>query len=192
LANVRAPLSRVTTKWFRKDCLQPFVKTSIVSAFIVYEQPMVGLRTFLLLIIVIRHYPIPRVPHDRKLIVTCENVWIQLLRVTGNVLVILPGRPEESLHAFATRFRDMDKDATILVVDHRLMFFAVNYLTVHCNRRSLGIAQFHASIRVIANRRGRDPHRTFERPLHRLKKNDCAGLPRPAPAMGGKRQSEIR
>jgi hypothetical protein len=54
LANVRARLSRVTAKWIWKDRFQPFVKTSIVSPFIVYEQPMVGLRAFLLLIIVIR------------------------------------------------------------------------------------------------------------------------------------------
>src|SRR5215469_11630437 len=87
-----------------------------------YQQAVAGLRTFLrLLIIVVGHKSIPRISHDSKLIVTCENLRFQLFRVTGNVLVILPVRPKESLHAFATRFRYMNKDAAILVVDHRLI-----------------------------------------------------------------------
>jgi hypothetical protein len=34
----------------------------------------------------------------------------------------LPVRPKESLHAFATRSRYMNKDAAIPVVNHRLIF----------------------------------------------------------------------
>ena len=55
------------------------------------------------------------------------------MRVTGNVLVSLPTRLEEFLHAFAARFRNMDKDATILVVDRRLILPGVNGLAVFDN-----------------------------------------------------------
>jgi hypothetical protein len=88
-----------------------------------YQQPVAGLRTFLhLLIIEVGHKSIPRISHDCKLIVTYENLRLQLFRVTRNVLVTLPLRLKESLHAFATRFRYMNKDAAILVVNHRLIF----------------------------------------------------------------------
>lgn len=84
-----------------------------------YQQPVAGWRAFLhLLIIVVGHKPIPRISHDSELIVTCESLRSQLFRVTGNVLVILPVRPKESLHAFATRFGYMNKDAAILGVYH--------------------------------------------------------------------------
>ena len=56
------------------------------------------------------------------------------MRVAGNVLVSLPTRAEEFLHAFATRFWNMDKDATILVVDRRLILLGVNGLAVLNNQ----------------------------------------------------------
>ena len=65
------------------------------------------------------------------------------MRVTGNVLVSLPTRPEEFLHAFATRFWNMDKDATILVVDRRLILLGVRGLAVLNNQGGLGVIQFH-------------------------------------------------
>jgi len=90
----------------------------MVSAFIVHEQLVVFRWVFLLLKIVIRQHPIPRVSHDSKLIVARIYARIQFLRVTGNVLVIMPVLAEEFLDAFAGRFRNMDKYATILVIDH--------------------------------------------------------------------------
>ena len=65
------------------------------------------------------------------------------MRVTGNVLVSLPTRPEEFLHAFATRFWNVDKDATILVVDRRLIPLGVYSLAVLNNQEGLGAILFH-------------------------------------------------
>src|SRR5271166_7190598 len=53
--------------------------------------------------------------------ITLESVRFQLLRVTKNVLVILPVRPKEPLHTLATGFRNVNKDASILVDEHRVL-----------------------------------------------------------------------
>ena len=71
------------------------------------------------------------------------------MRVAGNVLVSLPTRAEEFLHAFATRFWNMDKDATILVVDRRLILLGVNGLAVFNNQGGLGAIQFHTCKRLF-------------------------------------------